>query len=175
MHFIESLSDYCARATRLLVIVMAAVMMASLVLQIFFRYVIGSSLVWSEELALFLFTWVVLLAGSLGVREGFHVRLTVVTNALPAAATRSFEVFGVLIAAIFGGLVVFSGYKYLDATLGQVSAAVRYPIEILHLAAPVCGALIVVHALAGIAGMTARLAGIAGMTARKAPATGNEQ
>lgn len=155
MHFIEGLSSFAARLTRWIVIGAAAVMIISLILQIFFRYVVGSSLVWSEELALFLFTWVVLLAGSLGVRENFHVRLTLFIDLLPPRAKWAFNLIIHLIAGLFGGLVAFSGYHYLDATLGQVSAAVRYPIELLHAAAPVCGALIVLHTLANLGGMMA--------------------
>lgn len=153
MQIVETVSAFAARVTRWIVIGAAAVMIISLILQIFFRYVIGSSLVWSEELALFLFTWVVLLAGSLGVREGYHVRLTLFRDLLPPRAKWAFNLMAHLVAGIFGGLVLVSGYHYLDSTLGQVSAAVRYPIEYLHLAAPVCGALIVLHTLAHVAGM----------------------
>lgn len=153
MRFIEGLSSFAARVTRWIVIGAAAVMIISLILQIFFRYVVGSSLVWSEELALFLFTWVVLLAGSLGVRENFHVRLTLFLDFLPSRVKWGFNLVIHLISGFFGGLVVYSGYHYLDATLGQVSAAVRYPIEFLHAAAPVCGVLIVLHTLANLGAM----------------------
>ena len=153
MRIIEIASAFAARLTRWIVIAAAAVMIISLILQIFFRYVVGSSLVWSEELALFLFTWVVLLAGSLGVREGFHVRLTLFCDLLPKRGRWALDLVTHLIAGIFGGLVLVSGYSYLDSTLGQVSAAVRYPIEYLHAAAPVCGALIVLHTLAHLVAM----------------------
>ncbi len=153
MQFLDRLSLFIARVTRWTVIVMAAVMIVSLVLQIIFRYLVGSSLVWSEELALFMFTWIILLTGSLGVREGFHVRLVLITNILPPVAKKAVEVITHLIAGSFGALVLFSGYRYLDSTLGQVSAAVRYPIEALHAAAPVCGALIILHTLANLGAM----------------------
>ena len=100
---------------------------------------------------MFLFTWVALLAGSLGVREGFHVRLTLLLTLLPPPARAGAERLIVLAVAVFGLCLAYAGWLYLDATLGQVSAAVRYPIEALHLSAPVCGALILVHALARLA------------------------
>ncbi len=140
-----------ARATGVVVVAMTAVCMASLILQVFSRYVLGSALIWTEELALFLFTWIVLLAGSLGVREGFHVRLTLLLDLLPAAARRQAERLINALFGLFGLLLLVSGWRYVEATLGQVSAAVRYPIEALHLAAPVAGVLIVVHALARVA------------------------
>ena len=52
----------------------------------------------------------------------------------------------------FGVLLVIAGYDYVEGTLGVVSAAIGFPIELLHLAAPVCGMLIVVHAAARLLG-----------------------
>jgi TRAP-type C4-dicarboxylate transport system permease small subunit len=148
---LELFSFQAARLTGWLVVAMAATMMGALVLQIVFRYGVGQALVWSEELALFLFTWIVLLTGSLGVREDFHVRLTLVSAALPAGLQRWLSRALTLVIVGFGAALAFSGHRYLDATLGQVSAAVRYPIEALHAAAPVCGWLIVLHGLARLA------------------------
>jgi C4-dicarboxylate transporter, DctQ subunit len=48
----------------------------SLILQVFFRYVMSSPLTWPEEAVSFLFPWFVYLGASYGVREGAHIRLT---------------------------------------------------------------------------------------------------
>ena len=144
-------SDLAARATRVVVVAMAALCMGSLILQVFSRYVLGNTFVWTEEAALFLFTWIVLLAGSLGVRDGFHVRLSLLLNLLPPRARRLAEAVIMVLVGLFGGVLAWAGTRYVEATMGHVSAAVRYPIEALHLAAPVCGALIVVHAVAALA------------------------
>ena len=50
------------------------------------RYVFGNALSWSEELALLMFSWAALGGLALGVREGFHVRLTLLLEPLPAVA-----------------------------------------------------------------------------------------
>jgi len=146
--WLERASAAAAHVTGWLAVVMTALMVASLVLQIVFRYGIGQALTWSEELALFLFTWIVMLMGSLGVREGFHVRLTLLHDSLPAVLRRALD--KLLTAAIlaFGIVLGAAGYDYVARTVGQVSAAVGYPIEALHLAAPVCGGLIALHGLA---------------------------
>lgn len=145
---IETASALAARGTAWMVTGMASAMLASLILQVLFRYVIGQALIWSEELALFLFSWVVLLSGSLGVREGYHVRLTFLIGLLPDGVRAAVEKVILAAVLVFGLTLTYSGAHYVDATLGQVSAAVRYPIEALHLAAPVCGVLVVLHSLA---------------------------
>ncbi|WP_425403098.1 TRAP transporter small permease [Hwanghaeella sp.] len=121
--------------------------MASLIYQVFTRYFLDRAAPWTEELALFLFTWIVLLAGSLGFREGFHVRLTVLLDLLPAVPRRWAERIIVLLVVVFGAVLAYSGVDYVNRTFGQVSAAVRYPIEALTLAGPVAGVLIVLHGL----------------------------
>lgn len=145
---LDRASALAARVTGGVVVLMTAVCMGCLVLQVVMRYFVGQATSWTEELALFLFTWIVLLAGSIGVREGFHVRLTLVAGLLPAPVRALLERATSLAVLGFGVVLLISGVDYVDRTLGQVSAAVRFPIEVLHLAAPVCGALIVLHALA---------------------------
>lgn len=144
---LDTISNVAARLTRWLVVLMGGVCMASLIYQVFTRYFIGRAAPWTEELALFLFTWIVLLAGSLGVREGFHVRLTLLLDVLPDAARLWTERLIALIVVFFGALLTHSGVDYVNGTFGQVSAAVRYPIEALTMAGPVAGALIVLHGL----------------------------
>ena len=94
-----------------------------------------------------LFAWLVLLAGSLGVREGFHVRLTIVTNRLPLLMQKSLRYMVTSGITVFGGILVYSGQDLVARTAGDLSATLRYPIELLYYPAPICGALIIIHGL----------------------------
>jgi TRAP-type C4-dicarboxylate transport system permease small subunit len=119
----------------------------SLAAQVVMRYVFGQALSWSEELALLLFSWIVLLMTALGVREGYHVRMDLVAEHLPrrAAAVLAHAIqVGVIVAGVF---LIRHGWRYFVETRGSVSAAIAYPIEVLHLLAPVTGVLIVSFAL----------------------------
>jgi TRAP-type C4-dicarboxylate transport system permease small subunit len=89
----------------------------------------------------------VLLAGSLGVREGFHVRLTIATNRLPKLLQKSLEYIITSGIIVFGGILVYSGQDLVVRTAGDLSATLRYPIELLYYPAPICGALIIIHGL----------------------------
>lgn len=148
IRLLERISAAAAAVSAWTAVAMTLVMLAVLVLQVVARYFFGVALSWSEELSLLLFTWVVLLVGSLGVREDFHVRLTLVPDMLSIASARWLARLihaGVL---AFGVMLAVGGYAYVAETIGQTSAAIAYPIEALHLAAPVCGALVALHALA---------------------------
>lgn len=144
---IDNIGAVVARVTGWLIIIMGSVMIIALILQIIFRYVFNSSLSWSEELALFLFTWVVLLAGSIGVREHMHVRLILVRDRFPSFGRMCFDFFAEALTIAFGLLLLIKGWDYTVATAeqGMVSAAVRYPLQYLYLVAPVAGGLIIFH------------------------------
>ena len=134
----------------------AAVMLACITTQVVMRYVFGQTPSWSEEVAILMFAWTTLGGLALGIHEGFHVRLTVALGPLPGAA-RVWAERGIdLIAAVFGACLVWSGLRFVEFTRGSVSAAIAYPIEMLHGMAPIAGALVclfaVVRAVAGAAG-----------------------
>ncbi len=126
---------------------MSMVMIAALLLQIFFRYVVGHALTGSEEVALLMFAWVTLLLAGVGVRDGLHVRLTVGLALLPSALRRGIEHLLMLGICAFAVFLMIGGWSYVAETRGQVSAAMSYPIEILHVSAFVCGALILLQAM----------------------------
>lgn len=149
---IETVSRLLARLTQGLAVAMAVVMVVCLLVQIFFRYALSSPLTWTEELAVLMFAWIIMLMGSLGVREDFHVRLTLLLDRIPDSARPWFERATLAAILVFGVLLAIAGYDYVNGTLGVVSAAIGFPIELLHLAAPVCGVLIVVHAAARLLG-----------------------
>lgn len=147
-HGLELASSLAARASQGLIVVLAVAMVASLLLQVVFRYLIGQALSWSDEVALLSFIWIIFLAGSLGVRDAFHVRLTLGIGWLPDRWQLWLERAVLLAIMSFGAILLDHGGRYVAMTAGSVSPAMGYPIELVHLAAPVGGTLIVLHALA---------------------------
>ena len=145
--FFEWVSKWCARGTTFAVLTIAVSLVLCLLISIFFRYAIGYALSFPEELSMLLFAWLVLLAGSLGVREGFHVRLTILTNRLPPLMQKTLGYMVTSGITVFGGILVYSGQDLVARTAGDLSATLRYPIELLYYPAPICGALIIIHGL----------------------------
>lgn len=144
---LDRLAGWAARVTDAVVSVLGVAMVVCLILQVFSRYVLGATFVWTEELALLLFTWLLLLALSSAIHDDGHVRLTFVIDALPRGARGVWLKILSLAVLAFCLIFAWSGARYVDATVGQLSAAIRYPIELLHLAAPVSGALGALQAL----------------------------
>lgn len=144
---VRAASDLVARATDAVCIGLIYVMLGLLSAQVFLRYFFGAPPSWTEELAVGLFCWLVLLYATIGLRERFHV----VIDLLPEGAVRLRALSDRLVhllMLVFGIVLAYSGWAYVLRTHGQRSAALQLPIETLHLAAPVCGALMILHAVA---------------------------
>ena len=136
-----------AATLRWSLIVAVALMFVCIAVQVVMRYVFGNALSWSEELALLMFSWAALGGLALGVHEGFHVRLTLVLEPLPAGA-RAWAVRAIeLLTAAFGAYLVWSGWRDVDITRGGTSAAIAYPIELLHGIAPLAGLFVLIFAV----------------------------
>jgi TRAP-type C4-dicarboxylate transport system permease small subunit len=51
---------------------------------------------------------------------------------------------------VFGGVLLYSGQGLVTRTVGNISATIGYPIEILYYPAPVCGVLIILYSLTSL-------------------------
>lgn len=147
MRKLVRINNIAAAALKVLVVVMVLVMLGSLSAQVLLRYAFNVTLSWSEELSLGLFTWTVLLMAALGVREGFHVRMSLLIQLLPSGARLRAEQAIHFATVAIGGFLAWSGWRYFVDTRGATSAAIGYPIELLHTAALACGVLIALFAL----------------------------
>jgi TRAP-type C4-dicarboxylate transport system permease small subunit len=141
------LAELAASVLRFSLALALFVMLACIVLQVVMRYVVGNTLSWTEELAVLMFAWTTLGGLALGIHEGFHVRLDLLLDALPSVLQVWLERAIGLLTVVFGGYVVWSGERFFDFTRGSVSAAVGYPIELLHILAPIAGGLVCLFAL----------------------------
>jgi TRAP-type C4-dicarboxylate transport system permease small subunit len=139
---VERVIAFVAAALKLSLIAATAIMVGCIALQVVMRYVFGRTPSWTEELAVLMFSWTVMGGLALGVREGFHVRLDVLIKLAPSAGRPWAERAVEALTAAFGFYLAWSGLRFVDMTGGSVSAAIGFPIEILHAMAPVAGGLI---------------------------------
>lgn len=153
---LEKASALLARITGIVVVILCAILVGCLLTSVFFRYVIGQALSWPEEISLIIFTWLVLLTGSLGVREEFHVKLTLFSSRLPGLYRRILEMAIQVVIAAFGLVLVYSGYDLVQRTAHHLTPTLRLPLDWVNYSASVCGFLIFLHAVAGLAGSRSR-------------------
>ncbi|WP_207100232.1 TRAP transporter small permease [Paracoccus shandongensis] len=118
------------------IVLLMAAMSLLIGLQIFMRYVMGASLSWSEELARYFFIWATYLGIALAVQRDAHIRVTMLTDLLPAGGRAAARILAHLIFAAFALYVMYQGWFMVEKTFrfGQKSASLGIPMGVVYLA-----------------------------------------
>jgi TRAP-type C4-dicarboxylate transport system permease small subunit len=123
-----------------LLVASVAVLVVPVSLQIFSRYTeLIPSYIWTEEMARFLFIWMIMIGAMIGIREGTHFEVDVWPRlgARGAAALRI--VSGV---AVLGLALVFLWYgiEFTRFAWNRISELAELPLWLIHIAWPLAGA-----------------------------------
>ena len=98
---LETINTHLVKGCTFLVILFVIAMTFILGAQVVARYVFNSSIFWSEELARYLFIWVIFLCIAIGYRENQHISITTVIEALPRKGRQIFMVAIQVILIVF--------------------------------------------------------------------------
>jgi len=116
--------------------------------QVFFRYVLNSSLSWPEELARFVFTWIIFLGAALAIRDGLHIRIDLLVERLPPKIGKRLRAFTSCLVLVFLVMMVILGIDLVWQTRNTYSTALSLPENYVYYASlPVAFLLAVFYAV----------------------------
>ena len=120
--------------------------------QVVLRYVFHNSLSWSEELARYLFVWLMWFGVSYAARNRTHLRVTMLRDKLPAKVGAALELFVTVVWLCFGVWVVFKGIEMVQSILKfkQVSAALQLPMQYAYAGVPLGAGLMCLRLIENI-------------------------
>ncbi|AOY57385.1 MULTISPECIES: TRAP transporter small permease [Desulfococcus] len=152
MNVLETASRRLNRGVEGCLAVMGLTMTSVVAAQVFSRYVLNQSLFWSEELARYLLVWLTFLGASSAYRRGMHPGVDVLyVRMSPGLRKAALIVVHGASMALFGVMIVF-GCRFAYFVRLQISPALFLPKWILFAVIPLSGAILMVHALARLAG-----------------------
>ncbi|CUA92673.1 TRAP transporter small permease [Pannonibacter indicus] len=79
--------------------------------QVFFRYVLNDSLIWSEPLAVILMGWFIFFGAAVGIREGYHLSFDVLLYVIPVKAKLVLYTVSDSLVALFGAGMFWYGLQ----------------------------------------------------------------
>ncbi|WP_088105783.1 TRAP transporter small permease [Halalkalibacter urbisdiaboli] len=122
-----------------ILVVLSIVMVSVIFLQVVMRYVFGSSLSWSEELARYSFIWIVYVGISYGVKKQRHIKVDLLLLAFKDKGRIILNIIANLLFLAFAIFVIRYGYDIASKLLafGQRSPANQIPMGYIYMAAPV--------------------------------------
>lgn len=144
------LLDGLTALTQLAVALAMALMTTVISAEVFGRYVLNSSIYFSEELSRFCFVWAGFLGASLAMREGSHIGVTLLTERLAPARRRPVLAVARALTLALLAVVVVTGASILPDQWGQQTATLGFSVFWFYLAVP-AGALLMAVQLVGLA------------------------
>ncbi len=131
-------------------IILMSVLVLSVLLQVFMRYIIGSPVTFTEELSRFLLIWLGLLTASYAYRQRLHLALDLLVHKLQG---RRKVVLNIIIHSLIGlfslAVLVVGGMQlvYLTFILDQYSSALGVSMAVVYLVLPISGITITIYAV----------------------------
>lgn len=141
----NALGNYLAKITILIVILLAAVMVLTVLVGVFFRYVLRNSLSWSEELARYLMIWAALLSISIGIKDKEHVGIQLIIRNIPIKYARILNFLVNVIILIFLSVLSYKGMFIAIKAIPQLSLGLGISMFWALLSIPVAGVLAIIQ------------------------------
>ncbi|MEX2567563.1 MAG: TRAP transporter small permease [Cyclobacteriaceae bacterium] len=108
-----------------------------MITQVFFRYILNNSLVWSEELVRFLFIWLTFLGAAINIRDKWHIGMDYLHSILPNHWSNRISRMNLYISLLFLGFLTIGGFYWMALASGTKSSVLGLPINwILYGALP---------------------------------------
>ncbi len=139
MTFWRKLTAAYSGLLSLLLVFSVAILIVPVSLQIFSRYTaLIPSYIWTEEMARFLFIWMIMIGAMIGVREGTHFEVDLWPRLKPRAeaAVRLMASIGVLVMAL---VFVWAGIEFTRFGWNRTSELAELPLWMIHIAWPLTG------------------------------------
>ena len=143
---IKTLDYVLSRAS----ILIMTLLVFTVLLQVFMRYVMGSPVTFTEELSRFLLIWLGLLAASYAYRQRMHLALDLLVLKLKGRQKNVLNIIiHTLIALFSAGVLVYGGIQLVILTwvLDQNSPALGVSMSFVYLVLPVSGLAIIIYAV----------------------------
>lgn len=145
LHRISRFDDHLAKGEAAVLIALVGVMTGVVFLQVFYRYFLAQPLLWSEELARYLFVWLSVLGAALALQKKGHFGLDFFYKMLPDRFRRwvQFPIYLLMGVVIF--VILFQGIILVQKTVLQESPAMGISMGWAYASLPAGGTLMAIH------------------------------
>ena len=144
--------DAIDRAAEWLVAAVFGVIVVIALLQVFHRFVLNSSLSWSEELQIFGHIWIVFLGIPIAYRRGAHLYIETFCDMLPRGPRAAFNLLVELTWAAFALSLMILGWMVARVAHLQSSPGLEVPMSYPYSGMVVGGAYLMLVAARRLAG-----------------------
>ena len=142
------------RAERLfdtVAVVLFTLMFGVIVMQIVLRYVFNAPLVWTDELAQYLFVWVSFLGWAMAARKRIHIGIGVVADRAPAGLRRALHALWCALQVAFAVILLVVGVTITRSQADVQMVSIDFAFWPVYLVVPIAAAFLIAYALRDLA------------------------
>ena len=118
--------------------------------QVVLRYVFDRPLVWSDELARYLFVWASFLGWIIAARRRSHLTIDMLTMKLPPRGGAALRAIGALCGIAFAGLLVWYGWRIAARNLDVDTTTLFFSQGVVYAIVPIAALAVGLYALADL-------------------------
>lgn len=126
--------------TAVSILSLAAIVVLVLV-QVFFRYVLSSGILWIDELVANLMVLLVLVGAALATRHGAHIDLRMILDGLRPSLRRALRIAGVAITLCFLLALIYASARYAYGSRRLATTMIGIPLWAAYGVIPLGGLL----------------------------------
>ncbi len=133
---------------RVILVVLMIVLLVDMMLGVFFRYVVGQALNWSEEVGTLSLLWLIFIGTAMGITRGSHFSMHVLLDHLKPPQQRILRTIIAFLIVLFG--LVLAPYA-LDLTIRNATSdmpSLPFSLAVQYSSSFVGGVLIVCYGIA---------------------------
>jgi TRAP-type C4-dicarboxylate transport system permease small subunit len=146
-HAYSRLCGFLSKSSLILAIFGLIGIILSVQIQVVGRYIFNDTPTWAEALALQLVLYVTALGVAVGVRDAGHIGLDSLVSLLPVSLRLKVEVLIHALVALFGAIMVQSGWLWTRLKWDELDPMLHMPVGIDYLSLVVAGVLIVMFSI----------------------------
>ena len=144
---LRKISASLNRGQEYLLSVLGISMALLVVAQVFCRYILNSSLFWSEELARYMLVWLSFIGATVAYYRGLHPGVDIVTSRLPLSGQKIAGQLVHLITMAVALVMLIAGSRFAWFIRLQISPALSIPKWIILMIIPLSGGVLFIYAL----------------------------
>lgn len=135
--------DY-AKFFRSFIAIILIVIVSVTILQVFFRFVLDTPLVWSDELGRFLFIWMVFIGAAIVSFDDRHLTVEVIQERMSVKVKLISSIIIRTLIVAFLVITIYSSFDLVRVSHYLTSGALKIPFSYWRVAAPIGSALMII-------------------------------
>lgn len=125
--------------------IILAVLVIAVFMQVIFRFVLGSPLAWTEELARYCLIWITFLGAAYAMSLKAHIGMEVFVNIFKLSGRKMLYILSTIASFAFFLLMVIQGFDLAVQSMSQLSPVLRIPMGVIYAIIPLSGCILIIN------------------------------